>query len=79
MDCHEFADANSRNDDRVETLLFAKAKRSKNFYMVALRTDFFVDTSPKGLSNDEVYCFFGLLRRLQRLAMTNYNYAIHKI
>ena len=26
-------------------LLFAKAKRSKNFYMVALRADFFVDSS----------------------------------
>ena len=40
------------------TLLFAKAKRSKNFYMVALRADFFVDSSLTAfrLSNDRVDC-----------------------
>ena len=72
IDCHEFADANSRNDESTlpprlcewvkrtkqskknkitslgglesielgEILLFAKAKSSKNFNIVALRADF---------------------------------------
>ena len=34
LDCHDSANAESRNDEVERTLLFAKAKRSKNFIMI---------------------------------------------